>query len=309
MTDTVAGLHHVTAIAVDPQANLDFYVRVLGLRLVKQTVNFDSPDVYHFYYGDRAGSPGSVLTFFPFTHAARGKPGPGMAQTVTWLAAQGSLDGWMQRLTEQGLDFEGPYRRFGRERIAFQDPEGLRLEIAENPDEATQSDAALGTFESVTLALARIEPTAQLLTELFGYRKTGEEGGHVRYEAQGGGKASSIDLLAATGQAVQSGGSVHHVAFRVPDEDTLLRFRERALARGLHVTPVRDRLYFHSIYFREPGGVLFELATMRPGFAVDEPETLLGHSLKLPPWLEKDRADIECRLPPIRLPPDARTMP
>lgn len=302
MTDTIAGLHHVTAIAVDPQANLDFYIRVLGLRLVKQTVNFDSPDVYHFYYADRTGTPGTVLTFFPFTHAARGKAGPGTTRVVSWLVPAGALEHWMVRLTEHGLDFEGPYSRFGRTRIAFDDPEGLRLEIAEETGGATRPDAALGMFEGVTLALADLAPTARLLTDVFGYRKAGEEHGRVRYDAHGNGGASVIELQAVSGEKVQAGGSVHHIAFRVPDEDALSRWRDRIAALGFNVTPIKDRLYFRSIYFREPGGVLFELATERPGFAVDEPEAALGQSLRLPPWLEKDRADIECRLPPIRVP-------
>lgn len=302
MTDTIAGLHHVTAIAVDPQANLDFYISVLGLRLVKQTVNFDSPDVYHFYFADRAGTPGSVLTFFPFTNAAQGKAGPGTTRTVTWLVSSGALESWMVRLTEHGIDFEGPYTRFGRTRIAFKDPEGLQLEIAEAADGSSQPAAMLGLFEGVTLALADPGPTAGLFTDVFGYRKTGDESGHVRFEAQGGGAASAIELQAATGERVQAGGSVHHVAFRVSDQDALTRWRARIAALGYNVTPVKDRLYFRSIYFREPGGVLFELATEGPGFAVDEPEASLGQSLRLPPWLEKDRADIECRLPPIRVP-------
>lgn len=309
MTDTVAGLHHVTAIAVDPQANLDFYIRVLGLRLVKRTVNFDSPDVYHFYFADRAGTPGSVLTFFPFTNAARGKAGPGTTRMVSWLVPSGALESWMVRLTEHGFDFEGPYRRFGRTRIAFADPEGLRLEIAEDEGGVSHVDAPLGLFEGVTLALADIGPTAGLLADVFGYRQTGEERGHVRFEAPGSGAASAIELQTATGETVQAGGSVHHIAFRVPDEEALTRWRERIAALGFNVTPVRDRLYFRSIYFREPGGVLFELATERPGFAVDEPEASLGQSLGLPPWLEKDRADIECRLPPIRVPAHGNTKP
>lgn len=309
MTDTIAGLHHVTAIAVDPQANLDFYIRVLGLRLVKQTVNFDSPDVYHFYFADRAGTPGSVLTFFPFTNAARGKAGPGTTRTVSWIVPAGALESWMVRLTEHGLDFEGPFARFGRTRIAVQDPEGLQLEIAEDAGGPAAPNAALGLFEGVTLALADPGPTAGLLTHLFGYRRTGEDAGRARYEAQGGGAASAIELQPATGETVQAGGSVHHIAFRVPDEEALTRWRERIATLGLNVTPVRDRLYFRSIYFREPGGVLFELATERPGFAVDEPEASLGQSLRLPPWLEKDRADIECRLPPIRVPADGSAKP
>lgn len=301
-TDTIAGLHHVTAIAVDPQANLDFYTRVLGLKLVKQTVNFDAPDVYHFYYGDRRGTPGSILTFFPFTDAGPGKVGPGTTASVIWRTPPGSLEGWMVRLTENGLDFDGPFERFGRPHIGFADPDGLNLEIAEHAGTAASPETALSAFDGVTLALETPGPSADLLIGLFGFRLVAEEAGRQRLESPEGGDAAAIELLPASGERVQGGGSVHHIAFRVADDAALTRWRERLVGLGMDVTPVRERLYFRSIYFREPGGILFELATMAPGFTVDEPVEALGSALQLPPWLEADRARIERRLPPVRMP-------
>jgi catechol 2,3-dioxygenase-like lactoylglutathione lyase family enzyme len=294
----------VTAIAIDPQANLDFYTGVLGLRLVKLTVNFDDPGVYHFYFADYGGHPGAILTFFPFTMAARGRPGAGMVDVVTFAASAKALESWMLRLTEHGVEFDGPRPRFTDTVIAFRDPDGLKLEIRARDDRG--GDDALCGFDGVTLCVEAPERTAKLLTETFGYRQAGEESRRTRYLAAGEADAAgkTIDILCEPDATRRrpGGGTVHHVAFRARDEAELAAWRERIAALGFDVTSVRDRQYFHSIYLREPGGILFEIATDSPGFAVDESVDRLGTSLKLPPWLEDQRETIERRLPPVRLP-------
>jgi glyoxalase family protein len=315
MIQTIPGLHHVTAIAIDPQANIDFYTQVLGLRLVKDTVNFDDPSTYHFYYGDKSGNPGTILTFFPFVLAGRGRSGSDMVDTVTFAVPVKSLDGWIVRLADRGIDFDGPFTRFSRPMIEFRDPDGLRLEIAavdglERIDSAqTDRDVAqsIGGFGGVTLCVEAPERTIKLLTETFGYRQVAEDSGRRRFRAAnagGGTIGAELDVLCHP-EAIHGrpgGGTVHHIAFRAHTDDEQHIWREKIVALGFNVTPVLDRQYFRSIYFREPGGILFEIATDPPGFAVDETADRLGTSLKLPPWLEPKRADIERRLPPVRLP-------
>jgi catechol 2,3-dioxygenase-like lactoylglutathione lyase family enzyme len=303
MTQTISGIHHVTALAIDPQANIDFYTRVLGLRLVKQTVNFDDPSVYHFYYGDQAGSPGTILTFFPFTMAARGHAGPGMVDGVTFAVATEALEGWMLRLAEHAVEFEGPFERFGSQTIAFRDPDGLLLEIV--GVSGFDGAATLVGFDAVTLCVEVPDLTARLLTETFGYRESGEDGERMRFTAAGqGAPGRHIDIMCRTDATRRKpgGGTVHHVAFRARNDDELKAWREQIAHLGFNVTEIRDRNYFHSIYFREPGGILFEVATDPPGFAVDEAPAALGTSLKLPSWLEDQREKIVQRLPPVRLP-------
>jgi glyoxalase family protein len=310
----IRGLHHVTAIASNAQANLDFYTRVLGLRLVKRTVNFDAPDTYHFYYGDDAGNPGSLLTFFPFEDAAPGRVGTGMTETTAFAIPEAGFETWMSFLAEQGRDFEGPVTRFGARTLGLRDPDGLRIELAAEPglEGAVRSGGPHGSalaeyaicrLHSVTLCVEAPERTAQLLTTAFGYEAIGEEAGRQRFRAQGGGPAGIVDLLCQPDRmrGRMGAGTVHHVAFRAHDEAEQLTWREAILALGFDVTPVLDRQYFHSIYFREPGGVLFEIATDPPGFATDEAPEALGTALKLPAWLEPQRAEIERRLPPLRL--------
>ena len=280
MIQTIRGLHHVTAIAIDPQANIDFYTQVLGLRLVKDTVNFDDPSTYHFYYGDKSGNPGTILTFF-----------------------------------QRGVDVDGPFTRFSRPTIGFRDPDGLKLEIAAidglEPTDAARSDrdvaASIGGFGAVTLCVEAPERTIELLTETFGYRPVAEDCGRHRLRAANasdGTVGAELDVLCHP-EAIHGrlgGGTVHHIAFRAQTDEEQHVWREKIVALGFNVTPVLDRQYFRSIYFREPGGILFEIATDPPGFAVDETADRLGTSLKLPPWLEPKRADIERRLPPVRLP-------
>jgi glyoxalase family protein len=309
MSRAIPGLHHVTAISGPPQANVDFYVGTMRQRLVKRTVNFDAPDTYHLYYGDRTGSPGGILTFFPFADAGPGRAGPGMASAVAYRVPPGGLDAWMGRLAEDAVDFEGPSERFGERMVTLTDPDGLRIELIEaaGPSGADRTPTDDG-FHSVTLWLRNPEPTARLLTELFGYEHAGEEadasGRRRRLSAPGGGRGSVVDLLRSDAPSIgrQGAGTIHHVAFRAESDEVQREWRERVAAFGLQVTPVIDRQYFNAIYFREPGGVLFEIATDPPGFATDEAETELGTHLMLPPQYERRRADIERVLPPIRVP-------
>lgn len=309
MSRTIPGLHHVTAISGPSQANVDFYAGLLGQRLVKKTVNFDAPDTYHLYYGDRAGSPGTILTFFPFANAGPGRAGAGMASAVAYAVPEGGLDAWMTRLAEQAVEFGSPVTRFGEPMFALRDPDGLQIELIETGTPGNRGAApADDGFHSVTLWLRDPEPTARLLTELFGYEHAGEEadaGGHrQRLAAPGGGRGSIIDLLRSDAPSIgrQGAGTIHHVAFRAESDEVQREWQERVSAYGLAVTPVIDRQYFNAIYFREPGGVLFEIATDPPGFTTDESEAELGTHLMLPPQHEGRRADIERVLPPIRVP-------
>ena len=312
-----AGLHHVTAIAADPQENVDFYTRVLGLRLVKQTVNFDSPDTYHLYYGDTSGTPSSILTFFPWAGVQSGRSGAGLTTATAFSVPPTSLGWWQQRLRDLAVDADAPVDRDGTEVLTLRDPHGLVLDlVASEGDTRSGWDGAGGVpdehavrgLHSVTLSEAQLEPTQRVLSELLGMTATSEDGDRSRFAMADGGAGALIDVAAETGQrGLQAGGTVHHVAFRAPDTATQLQWREQLLAAGMRVTEVLDRQYFTSIYFREPGGVLFEIATDQPGFAVDEPLLELGRSLKLPPWLEPSREQIARALPVLQLPDDAPT--
>jgi glyoxalase family protein len=312
MNTETAGIHHVTAIAGDPQRNVDFYVGLLGLRMVKKTVNFDDPGTYHLYYGDGAGTPGSIVTFFPWASAPRGRIGAGQLTVTSFSVPASSLGYWAERLVEGGVRFEKPEDRFGDTVLRFPDPDGLRLEIvaaAEDTregwaDGSVPADNAVRGFHHVTLVVADPSRTADLMTATLGFRQTGEAEGRTRYEAGEGGPGNTVDVADGTGfpRGTMGVGTVHHVAFRVPDEETQLELREKVAALGYNVTPVLDRNYFRSIYFREPCGVLFEIATDPPGFAVDEEPEHLGESLKLPPWLEPERDRLEDVLPPLGIP-------
>lgn len=301
MSSSIQGLHHVTAICGAPQQNLDFYTGPLGQRLVKRTVNFDDPGTYHLYYGDRQGAPGTILTFFPFVDAGPGRAGPGMASAVAYGAAPAAFDALMDRWAAAAVDFAGPEPRFGARVLALADPDGLPVEIVE-------SEAGDGGFHSVTLWLRDPLPTARLMSDVMGYELIDSEslkgGERIRLQAPGGATGNVVDLLRTDRAPVgrQGAGTIHHVAFRARDDADQLEWRERLAAAGMQVTPVIDRQYFNAIYFREPGGVLFEIATDPPGFAVDEPIETLGEALKLPSQYESRRAAIERRLPPLRLP-------
>jgi glyoxalase family protein len=311
MSRAIPGLHHVTAISGPPQANVDFYVGTMRQRLVKRTVNFDAPDTYHLYYGDRAGSPGTILTFFPFADAGPGRAGPGMASAVAYRVPPGGLEAWMVRLAEDAIDFAGLADRFGERMIALTDPDGLRIELIEaaGPSGADGDGAPVDDgFHAVTLWPSDPVPTARLLTGLFGYQEAEREASdgteRLRFRSPAGGRGAVVDLIRLDAPSIgrQGAGSIHHVAFRAESRAIQGEWRERVADFGLDVTPVIDRQYFESIYFREPGGILFEIATDPPGFAVDEAEAELGTHLKLPPQHERHRAEIERVLPPIRVP-------
>jgi glyoxalase family protein len=300
----IRGMHHVTAIASGAQRNLDFYTRIIGLRLVKRTVNFDAPDTYHFYYGDQNGSPGTLLTFFPFGDAAAGRVGPGMAESVSLAIPGDALEAWLLRLAEHGIETDGPKSRFGNQILGLHDPDGLPIELVSDPNLENPHSAgnpSMAGLHSVSLCVEAPDNTALLLTEIFGYQATAEEAGRRRFESPTGGPGGIIDVVCSPEQmhGRMGAGSIHHVAFRARDEGEQLTWRETLLTRGYNLTPVLDRQYFHSIYFREPGGVLFEIATDPPGFAIDEASNALGTALKLPPWLEAQRGDIERRLQPL----------
>ncbi len=309
-TVRLAGLHHVTAVAGDPRRNVDFYTRVLGLRLIKRTVNFDDPSTYHLYYGDSVGTPGSVLTFFPWAGVRRGRPGTGQAYATAFSVPAGSLPFWTARLLAHGVALAPPISRFGDEALAFTDPDGLVLELiaTSEPDARTahahpEISAAHGIrgFHSVTLAVTSAAPTAALLTGPMGYRATLSSPGRIRYSVGTAGPGSYIDLLvdSALPRGLAGAGTVHHIAFRTPDDATQAEARKILVDLDLQVSPIMDRNYFHSIYYREPEGVLFEIATDNPGFTVDEPLATLGHALKLPAQYEPQRAEIEAHLPKI----------
>ncbi|MCF3935144.1 ring-cleaving dioxygenase [Acuticoccus sp. M5D2P5] len=310
MDKPIPGLHHVTSICGSPQANLRFYTGVLRQRLVKKTVNFDDPGTYHLYYADRVGSPGTVLTFFPFADAGPGRAGPGMASAVAYAVPPGALDAWMTALAEANVAIDGPHERFGARMIGLSDPDGMRIELIEGDVASVTTVPAgpapqIGAFHSVTLGLANPERTARLLTDLFGMSMAGSEadgdGERLRFAADG---YASVDLVHASASAYgeQGAGTYHHVAFRARTREDQLAWREALLAAGHQVTPVIDRQYFDSIYFREPGGVLFEVATDPPGFTLDEDEAHLGEALKLPPQYESRRSSIERILPPLTAP-------
>jgi glyoxalase family protein len=311
MEKPILGIHHVTAIASDPQRNLDFYTEVLGLRLVKRTVNFDDPGSYHLYFGDDAGSPGTILTFFPWPGAARGSPGVGQVTVTSFSVPAHSLGYWKHRLSSAGVPVEDSGKRFEEEVLNFADPDGLRLEMvghagAKEPrlprNTAIPEEHAIRGFYAVTLSEQGFETTADLLRTM-GFRSVAEQGNRFRFDVGEGGAGARVDVLcvAEARHGRISAGAVHHVAWRVADDESQRAWRQHLLEKHLNLTPVIDRCYFHSVYFREPGGVLFELATDPPGFAIDEPADSLGESLKLPNWLEPHREEIEGVLPPIQL--------
>ncbi|MBY6201383.1 ring-cleaving dioxygenase [Maritalea mobilis] len=304
MSKTIPGIHHVTAISGPPQPNVDFFTGLLGQRLVKKTVNFDAPDTYHLYYGDNAGSPGTILTFFPFANAGPGRAGAGMASAYAYAVPKGGFDAWMEKLASDAVDFEGPVERFGQRVITLRDPDGAPVELIETERESAD---ALDGFHSVTLWERDLAPTAKLLTDIFGYREQGHETidgvERLRFAVPGDARGTVVDLMRSDAPSIgrQGAGTIHHVAFRAEDDDTQMAWREAVASAGFDVTPQIDRQYFNAIYFREPGGVLFEIATDPPGFAVDEPQETMGQELKLPQQYEPMRDRIEAVLPPLKV--------
>jgi glyoxalase family protein len=301
-----SGIHHITAIAGDPQKNVDFYTGILGLRMVKRTVNFDAPDTYHLYYGNGTGDPGTILTFFPWGKGAgQGRTGRGQVSLISFAIPQNAMGFWVDRLKQLNISVQGPFSRFEEEVLTFRDPDGIQLELVETSidhftpweDGSINPENAIRGFYGITLAVEAYEKTAGLLTETFGFRHIGESGNRFRYRSD----TSTVDLLCLPneGNGRMGVGAVHHIAWRTPDESTQLKKREKLVELGYNVTPVIDRNYFHSIYFREPGGVLFEIATDPPGFLIDETLETLGTHLKLPEWYEPRRSEIESILPEI----------
>lgn len=300
---TMPGLHHVTAISGPPQANVNFFTKVMGQRLVKKTVNFDDPGTYHLYYGNHTADPGTILTFFPFVNAGPGRAGPGMASSYAYTLGDRAFDDWMLRLAEQAVDFDGPVERFGQRVIALTDPDGAQVELAEVAGDHGPSPDG---FHSVTLHLTDIAPTQRLLADIFKYEEVGHERiageERVRMKARGDARGAVVDLVRRDAPSIarQGAGTIHHVAFRAEDDATQLAWRDRLLSAGFQVTPVIDRQYFNAIYFREPGGVLFEIATDPPGFTRDESLEELGKNLMLPEQYEPMRDRIERVLPELR---------
>lgn len=313
MDKELRGIHHITAITGDPQRNVDFYTGVLGLRLVKLTVNFDDPEAYHIYYGDETGRPGTILTFFAWPGAPRGRHGTGQVSVVSFVIPEYSLDYWIRRFEELDVSYEDPVTRFGDTVIPFFDPDGLQLELVaargellSNPwkGSSVEREHAIAGFASAELSEEGYERTARLLTDTLGFRLVNQFGNRFRYEVGSGGPGARIDVicLPAGAPGHVAVGTVHHIAYRTPDDEQQRQWRADVAGAGLNVTPVIDREYFHSIYFRELGGVLFEIATEPPGFAIDEPPDRLGTGLMLPPWLEPLRSRLQQILPPIKLP-------
>ncbi|WP_194776361.1 ring-cleaving dioxygenase [Pararhodonellum marinum] len=310
MKSLIKGIHHITAIAGNPQKNIDFYSGILGLRLVKKTINFDAPDVYHFYFGDEAGSPGTIFTTFPFDGARKGTKGTGELTYTAFSVPLNALDYWIERLSKFDVTVSTKLDRFGEKYIRFEDHDGMGIElIATNKDnrkgwtygQVPQEHAILG-FYGATLNLKAKDLTEKLLTEFMNYRFLGEENGRYRYGTEGKpGDVIDIVVDSQGRQGIQSAGTVHHIAFRTDNDDTQKEIQQVLLDNGYHVTEVKDRNYFKSIYFREPGGVLFEVATDEPGFAIDEDMDKLGELIKLPEWAEPNRDKIESKLAKVEL--------
>jgi glyoxalase family protein len=310
MENRILGLHHITAIAGEAQRNYDFYTKVLGLRLVKKTVNFDDPGTYHFYYGDEVGTPGTILTFFPWEGIHKGTVGTGMATEIGYSVPQGSLPFWTDRFQGLKVKHQPVAERFGEQYLSFEDPDGLLLNLIETSTSDNRKQwttaginetVANKGFHNVVLNVRNLAPTAKVLTDIFGYQQTSQEGNHYRFVTDAIGTGNIVDIIedAAGHRGVNAGGTNHHVAFRVKDDQLMMEFREKIRTAGLNITEKIDRNYFYSLYFREPGGILFELASENPGFATDETVSELGTHLMLPPQYERSRSKIEEVLPAL----------
>lgn len=313
MRPYITGIHHITAIAGDAQKNIDFYTGILGLRLVKKTINFDAPDVYHFYFGDELGRPGTVFTTFPFQGARRGTKGTGELTYTAFSIGKDSLEFWVERLKRYKVAISDVLTRFGEKLIRFEDHDGMGIELVANDQDdrlgwtygQIPAQHSIKGFYGATLNLRAKELTEQLLTRHMDYKYIGQEGDRYRYGTEGKpGDIVDIVLDKTGNRGMQSAGTVHHIAFRTANTQSQLAIQEILMQNGYHVTEVKDRNYFKSIYFREPGGVLFEIATDEPGFAIDEEEAHLGELLKLPEWAEPSRKRIEAALVPVTLNPE-----
>lgn len=308
----VHGIHHITAFSGDVNENLQFYTKVLGLRLVKKSVNQDSPDIYHLFFADANGSPGTDLTFFPFPNIAKARDGYGIASEVTFAIPSGTLDYWKKRLSEFNVQHLSEDHRFGGNVLTFKDPHGLGLALAEITEDKPEivtwdkspvaPDKQIRGFHSVRMKLHTIAPTVELMTKLMGFREVGEDDGWIRFESGEGGSGTYAEIKAFPdlSQGRWGYGGIHHIAWRTKDRELELELRKKVAAFGLQPSPLIDRFWFESVYFQEPNGVLFELATDGPGFERDEDLEHLGEQLILPPWLESKRAQIEAALPKIK---------
>jgi glyoxalase family protein len=314
---TIPGIHHVTCITGDAQKCVDFYVGVLGLRFIKKSINQDVPDTYHIYFGDYVGSPGTAMTFFGWPTWPKRRAGSGQVTTVSFSVPPGSLDFWKDRLRKLGVQ-ASTASKFGTDAVVLTDPDGIELELVAQssdqpwvrwPDGPVGDDHAIRGFHSVTMTIAETAATFDLLTKTMGFRKAGQEGRRTRFETGKGGPHSIVDVVEAPEgpEGEESVGTVHHVAWRAPDAADQVAWRELLVKAGRNVTPVIDRYYFKSIYSREPGGVLFEIATDGPGFTVDETVESLGSTLSLPPWFQVRRETLDETLPPIVVPTTATT--
>lgn len=309
----MSGIHHITAIAGSAARTLDFYSRVLGLRLIKQTVNYDDPGTYHLYFGDETGRPGSVLTFFPWAHASAGRNGVGQAHVTAYRVPEQALGYWTHRFVEKGVAHDVIEHRFGEAVLPFSDPDGLRLALVGVPgadaepawvDNGIASEHAIRGFQGATLLLESGSATSDVLTNVLGFENVATDGSIKRFRARGTREGGIIDIREAPGflPGHMGRGSVHHVAFRAASDDEQAEMRRKLVeSHHLQVTEQIDRNYFRSIYFRDPGGVIFEIATDQPGFSIDEPVAKLGQTLQLPPFLEGRRAQIEARLEPLEI--------
>ncbi|MEO6454630.1 MAG: ring-cleaving dioxygenase [Ginsengibacter sp.] len=308
--EKIQGLHHITAIASDARRNYEFYTKVLGLRLVKKTVNFDDPQTYHLYYGDEVGHAGTILTFFPWAGVKKGHTGTGMATEIGYSVPEESLQFWEERFKKFNIVHDSVNEKFGEKYLAFEDPDGLNMELVvsknidgRKPWETSEVNSEVGIrgFSSVTLTLRNVKPTAIILTDVLGYELQEQQGNRYRFITNAVETANIVDIvespLGANGYG--AAGINHHVAFRVKDDNILMQYRDKVLSKGLSITTKINRDYFFSLYFREPGGVLFELATDNPGFTIDEPVNELGSHLKLPQRYESERAKIEEILPAL----------
>jgi glyoxalase family protein len=311
MKNNITGLHHVTAMTSDAQENINFYAGILGMRLIKKTVNFDAPDVWHFYYGNRIGDPGTVLTFFPFPGMPKGRTGNGQVTVISFSVPENSISYWMKRLSAFNVYHEEPRERFSEVYMYFEDPDGLGLELVGTSKDDRQGftygnipiEHSIRGFYSITLSEENHERTAGLIMGQMDHELLAENDNRFRFSADDR-KYGFTDILHSPGTWHGKGGSgtVHHVAYATPDDKSQVEFRNKLLDGGIvSPTPVIDRQYFHSIYFREPGGVLFEAATCNIGFTLDESEESLGSALRLPSWEERNRREIESQLPPVEL--------
>lgn len=311
MKNLINGIHHITAISGDPQKNVDFYVKVLGLKLVKKTVNFDDPHTYHLYYGDESGTPGSIITFFPWTtQGYKGRKGYGQITATSYSVPLTSIDFWAERLNKLNIEFAGPIKIFNEQVIILEDHDEFEIEIVGSSEENRKgwnspgipAEHSIRGFWGANISLIETGSTESML-DFLGFKKVNQTENKIRYSIDEGGPGKYLDILIVpdTVKGIMGVGAVHHIAFRTKNDSTQSDIRQKLLEKSINVTPVMDRNYFHSIYFREPGGVLFEIATDPPGFLIDEDIKSLGSSLKLPEWYESMRSEIENSLPPLKV--------